>query len=312
MRLRIFPMLGGLTFGAALGVALSLLAGPAVPLVHGEGGEPPPAPAPENPVRPLEQGGAPSNVRLRIGDTLSVAVFNHPELSAAVMIQPDGTLTFHFVGRIAAAGETVDTVTSRIAAALERVHSLREPIVSVALTDVADRTVYILGRVRSSGSHDLPESRPLTLLQLVAMAGGFEDDADRGRVYLHRGIGATRTVRAVDLTGVERDGSAANDISVDDGDTVYVPRSEEVSVLGEVNSPGSFTTRSGKPWTALAAIAQAKGFTRYADKGEILWIREGNRGNRVDRLNADRILRGQDPDPQVAPGDLLFVTERAW
>lgn len=304
MRQRTLPILMGVLLGAVVGAGLGAFQ------ARGEGESPAPPPAATAGETP--DTGSPGELRLRAGDTIAVAVFDHAELSSTLVVQPDGTVPFHFVGRIVAADRNPEDVERQIAAGLERVHNLREPLVSVALSRAADRTAYVLGRVRSSGSHLLPTSRPLTLLQLLALAGGFEDDADRGRVYLHRGLGASRTVRSIDLTGVERDGSSANDLMVEDGDTVYVPRTEEIAVLGEVNAPGSFTARSGKPWTVLGAIAQARGFTRYADKGEILWIREQGRGQKVQRLNADRILRGTDPDPQVAPGDLLFVTERAW
>ncbi len=260
---------------------------------------------------PARAPQAPEAPPLRAGDLIDLAVFDRADLSTTATVQPDGTISLHFVGRIPAAGRLPAEVAADVAAGLELVHSLKALRVSLAVRTPAPRAVYILGRVRSPGSHPLP-NRPLTALQLVALAGGFEDDADRGRVYLHRDGNGGRAVLTLDLTGVESSGSVANDIAVEDGDTVFVPRAEEVSVIGEVNLPGPFIPRAGAPLTVLSALSKARGFTRYADKGDVLWIRGSGATRKVQRLDAARILRGDAPDPEVLPGDVLFVTERAW
>ena len=289
---------------------LVALAGPA------SAAEDPPAPkappASAAPADPVPAGDGKEGL-VKPGDTLDISVFGHPELSRVVTVQPDGSISFPFLGRLPVRGRTSDDLARTIGGALEKDYGLREPRVSVAVATFGARSVYVLGRVKNAGSHEMPPSRPLTLLQLLSLAGGFEEDADRGRVLVQRtGEDGLRTVLTVDLTGVEKSGDMSADIDLRDGDTVFVPRTEEVSVLGQVNRPGQFVARGGGGLTVLRAIARAEGFTRLARPAAVVWIRKGRDGVRTVTVDADAILEGKAPDPAVSPGDILFVPERAF
>ncbi|MFO0983937.1 MAG: polysaccharide biosynthesis/export family protein [Planctomycetota bacterium] len=249
---------------------------------------------------------------IKAGDALDVLVFGHPELSRVVPVQPDGAIAYPFIGRLVVTGKSVDEIAQAVAQALEGGYSMRDPKVSVAIASFSARTVFVVGQVTNSGAHPLPMGRPLTLLQLVALAGGFKDDADRGRLRLYRYQDRQRVERTVDLTRIEQAGLFAEDLELHDGDTVYVPRADDVAVLGQVNVPGSFVMRSGAPLSVLRAIAQAKGFTRLADQGDVLWVRTVDQQRRVMHLDTSDILKGNAEDPVMSPGDILYVTERWW
>jgi polysaccharide export outer membrane protein len=263
---------------------------------------------------PSPSAAAPDRSTLvKPGDTLDVSVFGHPELSRVGSVQPDGAVSLPFLGRVVAKGRTVDDIGREIAGALERDYNLRDPRVSVAVASFGVRSVFVLGRVRQSGSHEISLNRPLSLLQLVSLSGGFQEDADRSRILIQRlREDGTRVVFTVDLTGVERSGDLRNDRLLQDGDTVVVPRAEEVSVLGQVNRPGSFVMRADRPLTLLRAIAEAEGFTRLARPAAIVWMRKSPSGVLTATVDADAILAGDGEDPPVEPGDVLFVPERAW
>ena len=270
-------------------------------------------------VIPGDAGAAPvpaapeKGALVKPGDTLDISVFGHPELSRIATVQPDGAVSFPFLGRVVVKGRTVDDVGAEIAQSLERDYKLRDPRVSVAVSSFGARTVFVLGRVRQSGSQELSLHRPLTLLQLVSLAGGFLEDADRSRILVQRvREDGTRVVFSTDLTGVERDGDMRNDRTLQDGDTVFVPRAEDVSVLGQVNRPGSFVMQAERPLTLLRAVAEAQGFTRLAKPSAIVWMRNTPSGVRTLTVDAEAILAGAELDPLVEPGDILFVPERAW
>ncbi len=287
---------------AALLLVLLGAAAPAAEETPPAGGAPPAAKA--------ASGGADL---VKPGDTLDISVFGHPELSRVVTVQPDGSISYPFLGRLAVRGRATDDISRSIAGALEKDYGLREPRVSVAVATFGARSVYVLGRVKQAGAHEFPPARPLTLLQLLSVAGGFEEDADRSRVLVQRaGEDGTRTVLPVDLTAVERSGDMSGDIELRDGDTVFVPRTEEVSVLGQVNRPGQFVPRGGTPLTVLRAVARAEGFTRLARPSAVVWIRKTREGARSVTVDAEAILEGKAPDPALSPGDILFVPERAF
>jgi protein involved in polysaccharide export with SLBB domain len=145
------------------------------------------------------------------------------------------------------------------------------------------------------------------------MAGGFEEDADRSRIIVQRiNPDGTRQIVTVNLSGVERSGDMSQDIGLGDRDLVFVPRADEVSVLGQVTSPGSFVMKAGRALTLLRAIAQSGGFTRLARPASIVWVRKSGDGVQTVTVDAEAILQGRDSDPELSPGDILFVPERAW
>ncbi|NUN51559.1 MAG: polysaccharide biosynthesis/export family protein, partial [Planctomycetaceae bacterium] len=286
-------------------------------------GEPAPAPAaappggagkgeapPSGGLRVLEGGGA----VIRAGDTLDISVFGHAELSKEAKVQPDGTIYYPFLGQVVVKGEKVGTVSEAIAAALERDLRLRLPKVSVAVTSFAPRTVFILGRVASSGSHEIPVTQPLSLLQLVSLAGGFLEDADRARILVQRideKTGGKGTL-VFNLAGMEKSGDLSGDPVLQDQDTVIVPKAEEISVIGQVTDPGTFYASEGVALTLLRAVARAKGFTRLGKSSAVIWKRKTARGFETQTVDADAIIEGTAPDPVLGPGDVLFVPERAW
>ncbi|NJN05628.1 MAG: hypothetical protein HC814_03510, partial [Rhodobacteraceae bacterium] len=146
-------------------------------------------------------------------------------------------------------------------------------------------------------------ARALTLLQSISLTGGYMDDADRGRIRIQRtDPSGERRVLTVDLTGVEVDGDMSRDIPLEDGDTVFVPRAEEVSVLGQVGAPGTFIIPSGQPPTLLRAIARTGGFTRLAKQSAVVWIRktrEGGKPTVVDADASDEDAEIEDAEPAI-------------
>jgi polysaccharide export outer membrane protein len=297
---------------AAPFLAPALLAAAFFPWGPAAAQDPPPA-APPAPEEPAPAAPRAEVATVKPGDSLDISVFGHPELSRVVTVQPDGSVSFPFLGRLAVRGRTTDDIARTIGGALEKDYGLREPRVSVAVASFGARSVYVLGRVKQAGSHEMPPARPLTLLQLLSLAGGFEEDADRGRVLVQRtGEDGTRGVVSVDLTAVESSGDMSADVELRDGDTVFVPRAEEVSVLGQVNRPGQFVMKAGSPLTVLRAIARAEGLTRLAKPSAVVWIRRTKEGMRRTTVDVDAILYEKAPDPVVSPGDVLFVPERAF
>ena len=161
--------------------------------------------------------------RIVPGDELEFN-FGPPQASLADLIRgatvrPDGRVTVYPVGDIVAAGRT----PGELQADLLRLLSVefKQPRVTVEVTKLAGNEVHVLGRVMKPGSQ--PVGPFTTLLQAIAGAGGFEDDAARGSVIvMHRaGLGAVRVSRI----RVDRLLRSGGDVPLSRFDIVYVPRS---------------------------------------------------------------------------------------
>ncbi|WP_029625230.1 polysaccharide biosynthesis/export family protein [Sphingomonas sp. PAMC 26605] len=150
-------------------------------------------------------------------DTVSVVVFQAPDLSHDYAIDQSGRLTMPLIGRVDAVGVSTTELGRTIATRLNERY-LRDPNVTVALKDSASRVVTIDGSVKQPGTY--PAIRPLTLVQSIALARGTDEVANPRRVAIFRTIGGKRMAAAFDLVSIRR--GKQDDPPVYPGDTIIV------------------------------------------------------------------------------------------
>ena len=135
------------------------------------------------------------------------------------VVRPDGRITVYPVGDIVVAGRTPAEVQAGLLKVLAAEYNL--PRVTVEVTKMAQNQVHVLGRVRTPGSQ--PVGSFSTLLQAIAGAGGFEDDAARNSVLIMRRAGpGSVTVARIRVGRLLKGGG---DVPLSRFDIVYVPRS---------------------------------------------------------------------------------------
>ena len=150
-------------------------------------------------------------------DTVSINVFQVPDLTRDYPIDQSGRLTMPLLGRVDAVGLSTTELGTAIARRLDAKY-LRNPSVTVVLKESASRVVTVDGSVRQPGIY--PATVTLSLLQVVALARGTDDLANPHRVAIFRTIGGKRAAAAFDLTSIRR--GQAQDPQVYPGDTVIV------------------------------------------------------------------------------------------
>lgn len=150
-------------------------------------------------------------------DTVSVTVFQVPDLTRDYAIDQSGRLTMPLVGRVDAVGLSTGELGTMISSKLNEKY-LRNPNVTVVLKESASRVVTVDGSVRQPGIY--PATGPLSLVQAVALARGTDDLANPRRVAIFRTIGGKRMAAAFDLTSIRR--GEMQDPPVFPGDMVIV------------------------------------------------------------------------------------------
>lgn len=150
-------------------------------------------------------------------DTVSVGVFQVPDLSHDYLIDQSGRMTMPLIGRVDAVGLSTSELGKLIAQRLDAKY-LHDPNVTVALKDSASRVVTVDGSVTSPGI--FPMQGPLTLMQAVSLAKGTNELANPHRVAIFRTIGGKRMAAAFDLTSIRR--GTAQDPAVYPGDSIIV------------------------------------------------------------------------------------------
>lgn len=161
----------------------------------------------------------PGHEPFRIGreDVLEISVWRDPDLTRVVPVRPDGYISMPLIGELLAEGKTPLELASDVRERLAPY--VKQPNVTIIVREVHSSRVYITGEVAHPGSY--PLRGRLSLLQAVALAGGFSDFADRERIVIIRQgqSGGRFAVRYSDLVG-EGD---QKDVVLLPGDTVVVP-----------------------------------------------------------------------------------------
>src|ERR1700744_2816235 len=128
----------------------------------------------------------PQNESLLIGpgDLLNVRVFETPDLTQSPRVTDSGTVPLMLVGDLKVQGMTPAQAASAIEQKLVDKHFMLHPVVTVTVSEYATQNISVLGQVKSPGSY--PVTAPRTVIDMIAVAGGVTDSADRRITVEHR------------------------------------------------------------------------------------------------------------------------------
>ena len=247
---------------------------------------------------------------LRPGDVLSITVFRVSEFSKSVRIEEDGTFHYPFCGEIKAVGKTPKQVARELEDLLKS--QVSNPQVDVFVTEWAQRTVYVLGEVKSSMSLELPTYGHMTALQAISTAGGFTESADLTRVaVLRRDASGKNLVRLpVDVTALASIGSGGDSFILEPEDTLIVPKAAPVFITGLIGSTGVQNIDTQNPPLCSELIVRCGGLKDGADQDRIRIIRTEEKGTTTILTVSIRLLDDGTfaNDIRIKPGDYIIAT----
>ena len=255
---------------------------------------------------PRVDAGAPSDYIVGAQDIIKIMVFEEPSMSGIYRVDNDGSIQYPILGRIPAAGMTLRDIEQTLKTKLEDGYINRAQV-AVDVEQFRSRSVFIVGEVRTPGKY--PMTGQMTLIEALAAAGSTTQNASTELLILRpRDPGSARpltpdqsdraNVTHVSLADLQL-GRLSENVSLKEGDTIFVPKAEKFFITGQVKSPGAFTYERGL--TVLQAMSLAGGLT---DKGS----------NR--RLKVIRVVNGKkaelkiDLTDPVQPGDTLVIPQR--
>lgn len=283
------------------------------------------------------QPGAPlaDQYGLTMGDLVTVTIANVPEFSGSYQVMTDGSLNLPVLGRLSVRGLTVTEVERAIASAYTQAQILVQPVVTVTLSQMSPIRVVIRGEVGRPGLYTLPldGGRLPTVATALDQAGGITPRTDLQRIEVQRWQPniPNQRVFTVSLWDILNTGDLSPNISLRDGDSIWVPTALptdiatatsiagstlaadiiQVNIIGEVLQPGVLSVPASTPLNE--ALLLTGGFTTDAEASTVSLIRlqpDGTVSHRDVPVDL-RASTNNDNNPLLQNRDVIVVGKSA-
>jgi len=243
---------------------------------------------------------ATGDYKLGPGDIIKITVFDYPDLSSEERVSESGVISFPLLGKLSVGGLSTDETSNLITTRLENGGFIKQPHVSVIVSQFMSQQVSVIGEVNKAGKYPLDKTS--TIVDLLSMAGGVNaNGGDQAILIRPAKDGGKETKTEIDLYALFQ-GSDSKHLEVQNGDIIYVPRARVFYIYGEVQRPGMI--RLERKMTVVHAISAAGGLT---PKGTESGVKLKRRDVRGDMQTIDDV----DLEEQIKPDDILYIRE-SW
>jgi polysaccharide export outer membrane protein len=252
---------------------------------------------------PLYAAGS-EDYRVGGGDILEIKVFEEDNLSRTVRVSADGVIAYPLIGKVKVGDLTPLQIADRLTELLARDY-LVNPQVSVNVAEYVSKQVQVLGAVKAPGMYNLTGKASVTTM--LARAGGVAEQGGKTLLLLKAGeqTGELQQPHRIDVFTLLNRGDKSLDLEVAGGDILFVPRADEVYVMGEVTQPGAVVYQEGM--TLLQAISKVGAFKPTAATNRIQIIRRVDGKEQILRVDGKKIQDGKEKDQLLQPEDLITV-----
>jgi polysaccharide export outer membrane protein len=159
------------------------------------------------------------NYQIGPEDELNIEVWREPDITRAVPVRPDGKISLPLLNDVQAAGLTPMQLTTEITTRLKKF--IADPQVTVIVTKVNSKRIYILGEVVRAGAYPFVPS--MTVLEALSSAGGFTPFAKQSKIYVVRKEDGKEVRLPFNYKEVRSGQRTEQNITLKPGDTVVVP-----------------------------------------------------------------------------------------
>ncbi len=238
-------------------------------------------------------------IQITVGDLLTVHLFSVPDFSTPERVGLDGSLQIPLVGPVPVLGLTLHQAGDLIADRLKSAGMYTNPQVTLQLTESPNQVVTVTGEMHGV----IPVVGRRSLFSVLSAAGPFPATASHTVVINRPGL--TEPI-AIDL-GTDPSRSARADVPVFAGDTVVVPRTGVIYLLGAFRVQGAIPLQQNSPLTLMQATSLGGGTLFEAKYGDLRIVRTVGFERKVVKLDINSVLRGKVPDPILQADDIVYL-----
>jgi polysaccharide export outer membrane protein len=178
-----------------------------------------PAPAVSNSAGAAAKSASEPEYKIGPQDVLRVDVWKEPEITRTIPVRPDGKITLPLLNDVQAAGLTAMELAASLSEGFKKY--LNNPQVTVTVTDINSRRIYVTGEVGRAGA--LPLLPNMTVLQAVSSCGGFTQFAKIKKIYVLRLEDGKQVKHPFNYKEVVNGKNPEDNITLQPGDTIVVP-----------------------------------------------------------------------------------------
>jgi len=180
-----------------------------------------PAPGGQRGAQPPVAGGVelPSGYLIGADDVLTIVFWRDKDMTTDVVVRPDGKITLPLINEIDAANLTPDQLRDKITTAATKY--MEDPTVTVVVKAINSRKVCITGAVAKPACYPLTQS--MTVMQLIATAGGVLEFADSKNIIVTRTQNGQQVAYPFNYKDFTKRKNLKQNIELKPGDTVVVP-----------------------------------------------------------------------------------------
>jgi polysaccharide biosynthesis/export protein len=242
-------------------------------------------------------------LQLHAGDLVAVSVYDAPELTRTVRVDPDGTIRLPLLAEgVRAAGLMPRELEAGLTDALKSEQILVDPVVKVTVVEYHSRPISVMGAVRRPVTFQA--DGVVTLLDALSRAEGFADDA--GPEILVTQNDAVQHVAVKELlSGAD----PAVNLKLTGNEEVRVPVAGKIFVLGNIRKPGGFPIRDPADKTVLKMVALSEGLMPYSEKIAYILRRQETGAPQEIPIELAKIMERKSPDVSLETGDILYVPD---
>ena len=153
------------------------------------------------------------------GDVLDISVWKDEALTKLVTVLPDGNIAFPLIGQVKAAGKTLAVLHKELEIKLNRY--VPDVSLSMVVSQVNSMLIYVIGRINSPGRFVVNTN--VDVLQALAMAGGLNRFAKRGKIKIFREESGQTKTFSFDYAEVAKGEAIEQNIHLKRGDVIVVP-----------------------------------------------------------------------------------------
>jgi polysaccharide export outer membrane protein len=242
-------------------------------------------------------------LKLRAGDLVAVSVYDAPELTRTVRVDPDGTIRLPLLPEgVKAAGLMPRDLEEALATALKSAEILVDPVVKITVVEYHSRPISVMGAVRKPVTFQ--SDGAVTLLDAWSRAEGLTDDAGPEILVTQNDVVQHIAVKQL-IDGAD---PAAN-LRLTGNEEIRVPVAGKIFVLGNIRKPGAFPVRDPADNTVLKLVALSEGLMPFSQKiAYIVRRQEGEKPQEIP-IELAKIMERKSPDVALEIGDILYVPD---